>query len=76
LIEYQRKGRELCCPRKLFELWEEVCDRYERREITIYDLEEMKEVIWPNLQALATLRRIVNSPDEQPSRKPVRRKRA
>lgn len=45
-------------------MWEEICLRYERREISIYDLEEMKEVILPNLKALASLRKIVNDPVE------------
>src|ERR1700722_12667305 len=60
LLEYQKRARELCCPKKLFELWEDVCQRYERHEIGSYQLEEMKEVIWPNLEALACLRRTVN----------------
>jgi hypothetical protein len=37
-----------------------VCKRYERGEIGTYELDEMKEVIWPSLQALASLRRTVN----------------
>jgi hypothetical protein len=60
LLEYQQLAREASCPKKLFELWEDVCLRYERREIGIYQLEEMKEVIWPNLRALAILRQVVN----------------
>jgi hypothetical protein len=59
-LEYQKRAREICCPKKLFELWEDVCKRYERQEIGSYQLEEMKEVIWPNLEALACLRRTVN----------------
>ena len=62
LIEFQQKARETCDPKKLFELWEDVCQRYERKEIGEYELEEMKEVIWPSLNQLAALRRIVNSP--------------
>jgi hypothetical protein len=61
LIEFQQKARETFDPKKLFELWEDVCKRYERREIGEYELEEMKEVIWPTLQQLASLRRIVNA---------------
>ena len=63
LIEFQQKARETYDPRRLFELWEEVCQRYDRREIGEYELEEMKEVIWPSLNQLASLRKIVN---EQP----------
>lgn len=60
LIEFQQKARETHDPRKLFELWEDVCKRFERKEIGEYELEEMKEVIWPSLNALASIRRVVN----------------
>ncbi len=60
LIEYQQMAREMTCPKKLFALWEEVCYRYDHREIGRYELEEMKVVIWPNLKALSALRSIVN----------------
>jgi hypothetical protein len=60
LLEFQQRARETCCPKKLFHLWEDVCKRYERGEIGTYELDEMKEVIWPSLQALASLRRTVN----------------
>ncbi len=61
LIEFQQLARQICCPKKLFELWEDVCRRYERHEIGLYEYEEMKEVIWPTLTALSTLRKIVDS---------------
>jgi hypothetical protein len=60
LLEFQQRARETCCPKKLFHLWEDVCKRYERGEIGTYELDEMKEVIWPSLEALASLRRSVN----------------
>ena len=60
LLEFQQRAREMCCPRKLFHLWEDVCKRYERGEIGMYELDEMKEVIWPSLEALASIRRTVN----------------
>jgi hypothetical protein len=59
----------------LFELWEDVCRRYERKEIGLYQLEEMKEVIWPNLKALATIRQMVDAPAAKPVTR-RRRKRA
>lgn len=75
LIEFQQKARQTCDPRKLFDLWEEVCKRYDRHEIGVYELEEMKEVIWPSLNALASLRRIVNGqPVEQKLKSGRRRK--
>lgn len=63
LIEFQQRARETADPKKLFELWEDCCRRYERCEIGRYELDEMKEVIWPNLQALASLRRAINADD-------------
>jgi len=72
LLEFQQRARELCCPKKLFSLWEDVCRRYDRREIGEYELEEMKEVIWPSLKALATIRNSVNdtaNDAEEPERK-------
>ncbi len=60
LLEFQQMAREILCPKKLFLLWENVCRRYERQEIGLYQLEEMKEVIWPHLSALSSLRKIVD----------------
>jgi len=60
LLEFQRIARETCCPKRLFQLWEDICRRYDRKEIGLYHLEEMKEIIWPSLEALAILRRGVN----------------
>lgn len=73
LLEFQQRARETCCPKKLFQLWEDVCARYERKEIGEYQLEEMKEVIWPSLQALATLRRCINDEPVTSARKIRRR---
>jgi hypothetical protein len=73
LLEFQQKAREICCPKKLFDLWEDVCKRYDRHEIGLYELEEMKDVIWPTLEALASIRRIIDSISE-PSRGKVRRR--
>lgn len=67
LIEYQQKAREMTDPRKLFELWEDCCRRYDRNEIGRYELDEMKEVIWPTLHALSTLKRIINSDESKQS---------
>jgi hypothetical protein len=63
----------MLCPQKLYQLWEDVCRRYERREIGLYEVEEMKEVIWPLLTALSSIRRIVDGAEET-TRRPVRRR--
>lgn len=75
LSEYQQRARDLLCPKKLFQLWEEVCLYYDREEIGPYELEEMKEIIWPSLLSLASLRRIVDSNDQKPKRR-MRSRRA
>jgi hypothetical protein len=68
LLEYQKTARELLCPKKLYQLWEDVCRLYERREIGLYEVEEMKEVIWPQLTALSALRRTVDGAEKVPKR--------
>jgi hypothetical protein len=73
LLEFQQRARETCCPKKLFEIWEDICRRYDNKEIGEYQLEEMKEIIWPSLQALAIIRRSVNG-TEKVVRAPVRRR--
>lgn len=64
LLTFQKKAREMCDPKKLFELWEDVCRRYERREIGTYELDEMKDVILPNLKALTQLKHSINDIDD------------
>ncbi|MBS1991050.1 MAG: hypothetical protein JSS86_10280 [Cyanobacteria bacterium SZAS LIN-2] len=54
LIEYQDRAREIYSPKRLFELWEEVCKKYDRGFIGKYALEEMKAVIWPKLHTLSS----------------------
>jgi hypothetical protein len=73
LPEYQQKARELLCPKKLFLLWEDVCRRYDHGEIGEYEFEEMKDVIWPTLKTLSSLRRIIDGID-QPPKKSIRRR--
>jgi hypothetical protein len=53
LIEYQDKARDIYSPKRLFDLWEDVCKKYDRGVIRSYDLDEMKAVIWPKLHMLA-----------------------
>lgn len=65
MLEFQQRARETLCPKKLFSLWEDVCRRYERGEIGIYQLEEMKEAICPHLNALSSLRKIIDSTEDK-----------
>jgi hypothetical protein len=61
LIDYQRQARSQTLPGSLFQLWEDVCRQYDRGLIGKYELEEMKAVIWPSLQALSALRNEINT---------------
>lgn len=60
LLEYQQLAREISSPRKLYDLWQEVCRMYERGLIGLYHLEEMKEVIMPNLKALSYVQHFID----------------
>jgi hypothetical protein len=60
LIEFQQQARELADPKKLFDLWEDCCRRFDRKEIGRYELDEMKSVIFPSLQVSATLKKALN----------------
>lgn len=63
LLETQREARlHKSDGPKLYKMWDDVCGRYDRREIGIYDLEEMKSVIFPAPAALESLKNNVNSP--------------
>lgn len=61
LIEFQRDARDKNKPEELFRLWEEVCHAYDRGIIGQYELDEMKAVIWPNLQAVSLLKNAIDS---------------
>lgn len=63
LIEFQQRARVIASPEKLFELWVDVCNRYDRGEINKLQLEEMKSIVEPNLNAFAVLRRAIDRID-------------
>ena len=62
LIAYQEEVRQISSPKKLFELWAEICRHYDRGHISKYELDEMKSLIWPILHRLDSLRSVVNTP--------------
>ena len=61
LIQSQEEARTIKSPKRLFELWEKVCILYDKGRIGKYQLEEMKETIWPQMQALTRLKLAVDS---------------
>jgi len=60
LIEYQDRVRTTKSPRKLFELWSEVCWFYDHGYVGRYQLDEMKAVVWPHLHSLCSLQTAVD----------------
>jgi hypothetical protein len=64
LIEFQQHARELekqAKAKELFELWEDVCKRYERAEIGPYELKEMKDLIFPLIKSATQLQTTINN---------------
>jgi|AGTN01.1.fsa_nt_gi hypothetical protein len=60
LIRYQREARSAGSARDLFFLWDQVCGFYERGKITRHELEEIKDVIWPSMASIKSLRSLVD----------------
>ena len=61
LLEFQRDARESHSMANLYDLWDDVCKRYDKHEITAYQLDEMKEVIYTSMSALSNLKRSMES---------------
>jgi hypothetical protein len=54
LLVYQQKARELFTPKQLFELWNEICGLYDKKQVTESELEELKDQILPRISALSS----------------------
>lgn len=64
LIEWQQKAKDMSGnPKKLFDLWEQVCRLYEQNKIGQYELDEMREVIHPALRVAASIKKLINEKD-------------
>ena len=63
MISYSTKetARTSLSTQKLYELWVEVCGKYDKGEIGAYQLEEMKEVVFTTMAKLEALKRNMNS---------------
>lgn len=61
LFEYRRKAANLLNPKELFLLWEDVCRCYDRGEIGTHEMAEMRELIWPTLTSLTSLRKLIDN---------------
>lgn len=67
LIEYQQIARTTASAQRLFELWNDTCTLYEQGRINKLEFEELRDLIYPNLQALGFLRDIINESTEEVS---------
>lgn len=61
LIEYQQMAREMTKTKDLFDLWNTCCQKKDRGEIGQYELDEMKDVIFPLMESLSTLMATIDS---------------
>jgi hypothetical protein len=52
LIETQGRIREMTCPKALFEAWERMSYAYLRRELTKYDLDEIKSAVFEQFRLI------------------------
>ncbi len=60
LPELQQEVREAQSTRSLFVLWDKVCRFYDRGTITKHELEEMRDIIWPRMQHLASIQKMID----------------
>lgn len=55
LPECQQEARETKSAKHLFLLWDKVCSFYDRGRIGKYELEEMRDVVYSQMNNLVTL---------------------
>jgi len=55
LPEYQQEVRETKSAKHLFLIWDKVCSYYDRGNIGKYELEEMRDVVYSQMNNLVTL---------------------
>ena len=61
LIAEQTKVREMTLPVDLYTKWSALCGQYDHGEITKYEWEEMKSLIYPLLAEKTQLERQINN---------------
>jgi len=55
LPEYQQEVREAKSAKTLFALWDKVCTYYDRGQIGKYELEEVRDLVWEQMNSLVKL---------------------
>ncbi len=61
LIQYQRDARTLTTPQSVFQMWEDVCRKYEVGAIALNEWEELKDTLWSVLAVTSKLQRQIDS---------------
>ncbi len=59
LPELQQEARETKSAKSLFLLWNKVCACYDRGQIGKYELDEMHDVVWSQMENLVTLQSMI-----------------
>ncbi len=59
LPELQQEARETKSAKGLFLLWDKVCVCYDRGQIGKYELEEMRDVVWSQMENLVSLESMI-----------------
>lgn len=61
LIQYQHEARNLTTPQSVFQMWEDVCRKYELGTIGLNEWEELKDTLWAVLAETSKLQRQIDS---------------
>jgi len=61
LIQCQREARTLTTPQSVFQMWEDVCRKYEVGMIAQNEWEELKDTLWSHLAETSKLQRQIDS---------------
>ena len=61
LIQYQHEARTLTTPQSAFQMWEDVCRKYEAGMIAQSEWEELKDTLWSMLAETSNLQRQIDN---------------
>lgn len=59
LIEWQGKAKAMSNPKDLFELWNTICNMYDKGQVGKYEFEEMRDTINPLLIDANAVKRLL-----------------
>jgi hypothetical protein len=61
LLEFQREARESSSLSRLYDLFDECSTKFQKREITEYQYDEMRQLIFACMNTLGNLKRSMES---------------